>query len=86
MERVSTGPPGILAEEDFVGQYTQTSSGSISGGVDFTELSANSVVTGAALSGTMTVVGDGTLRNTYTHYAGYVSVEHPQLRRLPGGR
>jgi hypothetical protein len=60
------GTTGILAEEDFVGQYTQTSSGSISGGVDFTELSANSVVTGAAMSGTMAVVGDGTLRNTYS--------------------
>ena len=60
------GTTGILAEEDFVGQYTQTSSGSISGGVDFTELSANSVVIGGALSGTMTVSGDGTLRNTYT--------------------
>lgn len=60
------GSTGILAEEDFVGQYTQTSSGSISGGVDFTELSANSVVTGGAFSGTMTVAGDGTLRNTYS--------------------
>jgi hypothetical protein len=60
------GTTGILAEEDFVGQYTQTSSGSISGGVDFTELSANSVVTGGAMSGTMAVVGDGTLRNTYS--------------------
>jgi hypothetical protein len=60
------GTTGILAEEDFVGQYTQTTSGSISGGVDFTELSANSVVTGAAMSGTMAVVGDGTLRNTYS--------------------
>lgn len=59
------GTTGILAEEDFVGQYAQTSSGSISGGVDFTELSANSVVTGAAFSGSMTVNGDGTLRNTY---------------------
>lgn len=57
---------GSFGEEDFVGQYTQTSSGSISGGVDFTELSANSVVTGGAFSGTMTVAGDGTLRNTYS--------------------
>jgi hypothetical protein len=57
---------GSFGEEDFVGQYTQTSAGSISGGVDFTELSANSVVTGGAFSGTMTVAGDGTLRNTYS--------------------
>jgi len=60
------GTTGILAEEDFVGQYAQTSSGSISGGVDFTELSANSVVTGAALSGSLATAGDGTGRNTYT--------------------
>jgi len=60
------GTTGILAEEDFVGQYAQTSSGSISGGVDFTELSANSVVTGAALSGSLAIAGDGTGRNTYT--------------------
>src|SRR4029077_6127447 len=60
------GTTGILAEEDFVGQYTQTSSGSISGGVDFTELSAQSVVIGAAFSGSMAVTGDGTGRNTYT--------------------
>ena len=60
------GTTGILAEEDFVGQYAQTSSGSISGGVDFTELSAKSVVTGAAFSGSMTIAGDGTGRNTYT--------------------
>jgi hypothetical protein len=65
------GTTGILAEEDFVGQYTQTTSGSISGGVDFTELSANSVVTGAAMSGTMAVVGDGTLRNTL-NFAAYL--------------
>jgi hypothetical protein len=60
------GKTGLFGEEDFLGQYTQTSSGSISGGVDFTELSANSVVTNGALSGTMTIAGDGTLRNTYS--------------------
>jgi hypothetical protein len=60
------GTTGILAEEDFVGQYTQTSSGSISGGVDFTELSARSVVIGAAFSGSLALIGDGTGRNTYT--------------------
>lgn len=60
------GNSGLFGEEDFLGQYTQTSSGSISGGVDFTELSANSVVTNGALSGTMTIAGDGTLRNTYS--------------------
>jgi hypothetical protein len=57
---------GILAEEDFVGQYTQTATGGISGGVDFTELSANSVVTGAAFNGSLGINGDGTGRNPYS--------------------
>jgi hypothetical protein len=56
---------GILAEEDFLGQYALDSAGNISGGVDFTELSAQSVVTGAAFTGSLTVNGDGTGRNTY---------------------
>ena len=60
------GTTGILAEEDFVGQYTQTSSGSITGAADFTELSANSVVTGDAINGMMTISGDGTGRNGYS--------------------
>ena len=60
------GTTGILAEEDYVGQYMQDSAGTISGGVDFTELSAHSVVLGAAFTGTMAVTGDGTGRNTYS--------------------
>ena len=60
------GTTGGFGEEDFVGQYTQTSSGSISGGVDFTETSASSVVLGAALSGSLAISGDGTGRNTYS--------------------
>jgi hypothetical protein len=56
---------GILAEEDFVGQYSQDTSGNITGGVDFTELSANEVITGAAISGSLAVKGDGTGRNGY---------------------
>ena len=60
------GSTGILAEEDYVGQYTQDSGGNITGGVDFTELSARSVVLGAAFTGSMGVIGDGTGRNTYT--------------------
>jgi hypothetical protein len=59
------GQSGILAEEDFVGQYAQDSSGNITGGADFTELSANSVVTGASISGGLTISGDGTNRNGY---------------------
>ena len=57
---------GILAEEDFVGQYSQDTSGNITGGVDFTELSANEIVTGAAISGMLNVAGDGTGRNGYS--------------------
>jgi hypothetical protein len=57
---------GILAEEDFVGQYSQDSSGNITGGVDFTELSANEVVTGAGIKGTLALNGDGTGRNAYS--------------------
>jgi hypothetical protein len=60
------GKTGLFGEEDFLGQYTQTGSGSISGAVDFTELSASSVVTNGAFMGTMTIAGDGTLRNTYS--------------------
>jgi hypothetical protein len=57
---------GILAEEDFVGQYSQDTSGNITGGVDFTELSANEVVTGAGITGMLNVTGDGTGRNGYS--------------------
>jgi hypothetical protein len=57
---------GILAEEDFVGQYSQDTSGNITGGVDFTELSANEVVTGAGITGSLNVSGDGTGRNGYS--------------------
>jgi hypothetical protein len=56
---------GILAEEDFVGQYSQDTSGNITGGVDFTELSANEVITGAAINGSLAITGDGTGRNGY---------------------
>jgi hypothetical protein len=57
---------GILAEEDFVGQYTQDTSGNITGGVDFTELSANGVFTNVAMTGMLNVTGDGTGRNGYS--------------------
>jgi hypothetical protein len=56
---------GILAEEDFAGQYSQDTSGNITGGVDFTELSANEVITGAAISGSLSISSDGTGRNGY---------------------
>ena len=57
---------GILAEEDFVGQYSQDTSGNITGAIDFTELSANEVITGAAISGSLAITGDGTGRNGYS--------------------
>ena len=57
---------GILAEEDFVGQYSQDTSGNVTGSVDFTELSANEVITGAAMSGMLSITGDGTGRNGYS--------------------
>jgi len=56
---------GGFGEEDFVGQYTLGSTGSVSGAVDFTELSASSVVINGALTGTLTIAGDGTGRNSY---------------------
>jgi hypothetical protein len=57
---------GILAEEDFVGQYKEDTSGNITGGVDFTELSANEVVTDAGITGSLAITGDGTGRNGYS--------------------
>jgi hypothetical protein len=57
---------GILAEEDFVGQYSQDTSGNITGGVDFTELSANEVITGAGITGSLSLMSDGTGRNGYS--------------------
>jgi hypothetical protein len=60
------GKTGILAEEDFVGQYSEDTSGNITGGVDFTELSANEVQTGVAMSGMLSITGDGTGRNGYS--------------------
>jgi hypothetical protein len=57
---------GILAEEDFVGQYKEDTSGNITGGTDFTELSANEVVTDAGITGSLAITGDGTGRNGYS--------------------
>jgi hypothetical protein len=59
------GTTGGFGEEDFLGQYTLSSAAAVSGGVDFTELSAGSVVTNIAISGSLGLQGDGTGRNTY---------------------
>ncbi len=59
------GTTGGFGEEDFLGQYTLYSAGDVSGGVDFTELSASSVVLDGAITGSLAVSGDGTGRNPY---------------------
>jgi hypothetical protein len=62
----STGNVGF--EEDFVGQYTQSSSAAIAGAVDFTELGTTSnrpIFSNSALSGNFTLAGDPSTSNTY---------------------
>ena len=59
------GTTGGFGEEDFLGQYKLSSAGAISGGVDFTELSAPAVATNIAITGTLSIQGDGTGRNGY---------------------
>jgi len=62
----SSGNAGL--EEDFVGQYVQSSSGSLSGSVDFLELGTSSnhpEFLNSAVTGMFTVNGDGTTSNTY---------------------
>lgn len=62
----SSGNAGL--EEDFVGQYTQSSSGSLTGAVDFLELGTSSnhpEFLNSAVSGMFTLNGDGTTSNTY---------------------
>lgn len=64
--RPSSGNVGF--EEDFVGQYAQSSSGNLSGAVDFVELGTTSnhpLFTNSAVSGSLTLSGDGTGRNNY---------------------
>jgi hypothetical protein len=61
----SSGNVGF--EEDFIGQYVMSSSGSLSGTADFTEPGSTSsrgpIFTGVPLSGTFSVTGTG--RNAY---------------------
>ena len=55
-------------EEDFAGQYAQTSSGSLSGAVDFVEPGTTSnhpLFANSLASGTLTLNGDGTGSNDY---------------------
>jgi hypothetical protein len=57
-------------EVDFVGQYTASSSGSLSGVIDVVELGSTTKSSPAflnlALSGTLGIVGDGTAANAYS--------------------
>jgi hypothetical protein len=57
-------------EEDFAGQYAQSSSGAIAGVVDFVELASpskrNPAFLGIPISGMLTINGDGTGANKYT--------------------
>lgn len=57
------------SEEDFVGQYSQSSSGTITGAVDFMEIGTNSshgpVFLDSAVSGSLTLNSDPTTRNDY---------------------
>ena len=57
-------------EEDFAGQYALSSSGGISGVVDFVELASpskrNPAFLNIPISGTLTINGDGTSANNYT--------------------
>jgi hypothetical protein len=62
----SSGNVGF--EEDFVGQYAQASSASLSGAVDFVELgttSSHPLFSNSAVSGTFTLNGDGSGSNDY---------------------
>jgi len=54
------------AEEDYVGQLTLTSSGSLTGLVDFNEFATGSQLFAVPLSGTLVLSGDGTQANTFT--------------------
>jgi hypothetical protein len=58
----------IIFEEDFVGQYALSSSGSISGAMDFTELGSTSNHVGfpnTAITGSLSINSDGTGSNDY---------------------
>jgi hypothetical protein len=61
------GSTGAFGEEDNIGQYTLSSAapGVINGGLDFTSLSAQSVITGVSVTGTQTLASDPTGRNQY---------------------
>ena len=61
------GTTGAFGEEDNIGQYTLSSASPtvINGGLDFTSLSAQSVITGVSVTGTQILGADPTGRNQY---------------------
>lgn len=86
----------LTFEEDFVGQYALASSGAISGVVDFVELGSstrNPAFLNQALTGTLTLSGNGLGSNDYTvttggspqttfHFKAYIA--NPDLLLLVG--
>jgi hypothetical protein len=87
----------LVFEEDFVGQHSLSSAGAIAGTVDFVELGSSSNHSPAflnqALSGTLTLNGNGTGSNDYTvtsggspqttfHFKAYIA--NPDLILLVG--
>jgi hypothetical protein len=70
-------------EEDYVGQLTLASSGSLTGHVDLNEFATGRQFFDVPLSGTLALNGDGTLANTFTtslqsnatpfHFTAYVA-------------
>jgi hypothetical protein len=87
----------LVFEEDFVGQHALSSAGAISGVVDFVELGStsqhNPAFPNQALTGTLTLSGNGTGSNDYTvttgtapqttfHFKAYIA--NPDLILLVG--
>ena len=87
----------LVFEEDFVGQHSLSSAGAIAGTVDFVELGSstqhNPAFLNQALSGTLTLNGNGTGSNDYTvttgtspqttfHFKAYIA--NPDLILLVG--
>jgi hypothetical protein len=76
-------------EEDFAGQYAQSSSGAITGVVDFVELASpskrNPAFLGIPITGMLTLNGDGTGANDYTVTTGNSPSTTLNFRAYLGG-
>jgi hypothetical protein len=89
-------PNNLVFEEDFVGQHSLSSTGRIAGTIDFVELGSstrNPAFLNQALTGTLTLNGNGTGSNDYTvitgtspqttfHFKAYIA--NPDLILLVG--